>query len=81
MPNVAADGGWNLPRPVDGTADPTGRFPGRSPLPVLRPRELPGTDSIEYALKQLGGKTLKIDSPDSFAKAVTEIRRSIGANR
>jgi hypothetical protein len=32
-------------------------------------------------MKQLGGKTLKVDSPDSFAKAITEIPRSIGTNR
>jgi hypothetical protein len=32
-------------------------------------------------MKQLGGKTLKVDSPDYFAKAVTEIPRSIGTNR
>jgi hypothetical protein len=66
---------------VDGTADPTGRFPARFPSAVLRPRGLPWPDRIEYAMKELGGKTLKVDSPDYFAKAVTEIPRSIGTNR
>jgi len=40
-----------------------------------------GPDSIQYAVKQLGGKVLKVDSPDSFAKAVAEIRSGLGATR
>jgi hypothetical protein len=40
-----------------------------------------GPDSIQYAVERLGGRVLKVDSPDSFAKAVGEIARNLSAAR
>jgi hypothetical protein len=37
--------------------------------------------SIEHAVDQMGGKTLKVDSAESLAKAVAEIKRLLGANQ
>jgi hypothetical protein len=37
-----------------------------------------GPDSIEYAVDQLGGKTLRVESPDAFVKAIAEIARMMG---
>jgi hypothetical protein len=40
-----------------------------------------GADSIEYALDQLKGKTVQVDSAGSFAGAVAEIIRLSGTKR
>jgi hypothetical protein len=40
-----------------------------------------GADSIEYAVGQLKGKTLQVDSPVSFAEAVAKIVHLTGVNR
>jgi hypothetical protein len=40
-----------------------------------------GPDSIEYAVGKLGGKTLHADSPESFAKVVSEIARFLSASK
>jgi hypothetical protein len=55
--------------------------PGIHPAdrPNIRPNR--GPDSIQYAVDQLRGTILKIDSPDSFANAVAEIQSTLGANR
>jgi hypothetical protein len=34
-----------------------------------------GPDSIQYTVEQLRGKTLKVDSVESFANAVAEMAR------
>jgi hypothetical protein len=40
-----------------------------------------GPDSIEYAVGKLGGKTLWVDTPESFAKAVGEITGFFSASK
>jgi hypothetical protein len=45
-----------------------------------RPRNFE-PDSIEYTVNRLQGKILKVDSPDSFAKAVAAIKRTVVAAR
>ena len=40
-----------------------------------------GSDSIEYAVGQLRGKTMKVDLVGSFADAVAEIACRSGAKR
>ncbi len=40
-----------------------------------------GPDTIQFVVEQLGGKVLKVDSPDSFANAVAEMKRMLGTNR
>jgi hypothetical protein len=39
-----------------------------------------GPNSIEYAVDKLRGKTLTVDSVESFANAVAEITRRSGAH-
>ncbi|HTX39458.1 MAG TPA: hypothetical protein VME43_30780 [Bryobacteraceae bacterium] len=56
---------------------PAGTIPRVRPASV-RPNH--GPDSIEYTVDQLGGIAFKVDSPDSFAGAVAEIRRTLGTN-
>jgi hypothetical protein len=54
---------------------------GGGPTPRVRsnaPRNS-GPDSIEYAVRQLGGTVLRIDSPLSFARALLEIREKVKA--
>jgi len=80
MVGPAWDVGNNFPEPLDGLAGPSGRFPGRGATPASK-SPARGPDSIEYAVDQLGGKTLKVDSPDSFAKAVLEITRLVRTNK
>lgn len=49
---------------------------GASPLPHYPssiPKSPSGPDSIEYAVDQLGGRTLRVESPDAFLKAIAEI--------
>ena len=40
-----------------------------------------GADSIEYAVDRLKGKSLHVDSAESFASAVSEIIRLSGTKR
>lgn len=71
---------FGIPQPVIGTAGPGAGDPARLPSGIPKPATH-GPDSIEYAVRQLGGKIVKPDSPQSFAKAVAEITRQLGPNR
>lgn len=65
-------------------------IPPASPMGRIRQSDIPpdivwkdygpnaGADSIEYAVGQLKGKTVQVDSARSFAAAVTEITRRSG---
>jgi len=54
---------------------------GPSPARVTGVRRNNGPDSIQYAVEQLGGKVLKVDTPDSLARAVAEMIAGLGAGR
>ncbi len=64
--------------PFSADGAPAGTIPRGRPASV-RPNR--GPDSIEYAVDQLEGRVFKADSPDSFAGAVAEIKRTLGTNR
>ena len=61
-----------------GTAGPMAGIPIPASIPGTTGR---GPDSIEYVVDQLAGKTLRVDSPDGFAKAVGEIARTLGSQK
>ena len=50
------------------------------PTIPMKPASPFHNDCIANVLEQLGGKTLRIDSPDSFAKTVAEMTHSAGSN-
>jgi hypothetical protein len=58
-----------------GPAGPVARVPIPATIPSASGR---GPDSIEYVVDRLAGKTLRVDSPEAFAKALGEIARSLG---
>jgi hypothetical protein len=51
-------------------------YPSSNPDPRIH-----GPDCIESLVRQLAGKTLKIELPDSFAKAVAEITHPMVVSR
>jgi hypothetical protein len=44
------------------------------PVPTTRPEGVP--DTLTHAIGELKGRTLRIDSPQQFAKAIREIERA-----
>jgi hypothetical protein len=59
-------------------AGPAARIPTPSSIPNALGR---GSDCIEYLVDRLGGRTLRVDSPEAFAKGVVEITRMLAAKQ
>lgn len=73
--NYPSGMGRNLPPLVGMPGSGVGPVPH---FPSPTPKSPNGPDTIEYAVDQLGGRTLRVESPDAFVRAIAEIARAMG---